>query len=88
MKSEIRKVAEAAIAAPPRTSRFELEGHIMMTCGSGALAVRTLLASLVREGFLNFCVSGAGTLAAGNWPDRGSDLIWYERGDRWDKLPP
>ena len=85
VKSEQAKIAEAALRAVPATHMLDLEADIMAESGCGALAVRTLLTFLVREGVLNACVRSART-RAGETADNAPPLMWYEKGARWDEF--
>jgi hypothetical protein len=82
MDERDRKVARAAIEAPPAESPAQLAANIAHTIDADARTVESLLGSLCSRQILTMSSAHAGNLAAG---ERDSALvkIYYEKGPQW-----
>jgi hypothetical protein len=77
-----RKVAKAAIEAPPAENPAQLAATIAHAINADAATVQSLLVSLCSRQILTRSSAHAGNLAAG---ERGSALVklYYEKGPQW-----
>jgi hypothetical protein len=77
-----RQIANIAIRATHATTVEQLTTEISEQTGIAIPAVNRMMNHMLKEGFVNLCVTPARNVADSD-PSQGTTLTWYEKGERW-----
>ena len=77
-----RQIANIAIWATKATTLEELASEISEETGINIPAVNRMMSHMLKEGFVNLCVTPGRNVLAGD-PPQGVTYAWYEKGERW-----
>ena len=77
-----RQIANIALRTTQAPTLEALTSEISDETGIAIPAVNRMMNHMLKEGFMNLCVTPARNVADGD-PSQGITLTWYEKGERW-----
>jgi hypothetical protein len=77
-----RQIANIALGPTQAPTLEALTSEISEETGIDIPAVNRMINHMLKEGFVNLCVTPARSFADGD-PSQGTTRTWYEKGERW-----